>query len=369
MTDHIRLHFYGAQDAPAGYNQRADVGPRTTEDGVPLATLWDEFNTRLGIFNRVNLSVVAEFASVTTKVTERVAIPRRARMEQASEYGRPTFVRTEKVARGYPLDRFDIGYGATVEFLDDATAEDVRGNITVIEDAYSRKLRQEVYKALFLSANYTDKDGVSVKKLYNADGEVPPEYESYTHLSTHTHYLYSASTAFAVGDVTAMETHLIHHGYGDDLPGGAGGQLWLRAGRAATAQIRGFTGFIPAESASVTAELANSGVLVGGTRPAAPGIQGYLGRFAIIEDLTIPAKYLLGYASGGALSTQNPVKLREHTNPSARGLRLHPGRNDYPLIESYYDTYVGAGIAHRGAAVVMYEDTGAGSAYVDPTIN
>ena len=129
--------------------------------------------------------------------------------------------------------------------------------------------------------------------------------------------------------------------------------------------IRAMTGFIPAQSASIATVI--NGDIIGGSGASGPGVQGFIGRFTVVEDLTIPAGYLLGFASGGDFSPQNPVRMRQHANPSARGLRLNRGRDDYPLQDSFYDGYVGAGVAHRGAAVVMYEDTGAGGSYVDPT--
>lgn len=360
--------LWGADvDAPQGYHARSDVGERSTIDGTPLPTLWDDFSARLAVFNRMHSAVESRLTQPTLLTSERIAVPRRARMEEASEFGQPKLIRTERLARGYPLVHYDLGFGFTQEFLDDATTQEVNNVALLAQEAWGRRRRQTIYEALMLETNYTDKDGIAVKRLYNADGEIPPEYEASVHDGTHTHYLFSASTAFAVGDVTAMEDHLIHHGYGDDLPGGAGGNLWLHAGRAATAQIRAFTGFIPAQSASVGVELANSGVIVGGVGSPGPGVQGFLGRFTIVEDQTIPAAYMLGYATGGAFNPSNPIRVRSHSNASARGLRLNPGRSDYPLMDSFYDGYVGAGIANRGAAVMMYEDSGAGSAYVDPS--
>lgn len=354
-------YLFGAADAPAGFHSRSDVGERTTTDGRPLNTLWGEFNARLGLFNAKHSMIEQRLASTTTQTTERVAIPRRARMETATEFERPTLIRTERVARGYPLVHYDIGFGFTQEFLDDATSEEIVAVRTIAEEAWMRRRRQTVYEAIFGSTNYTDKDGIAVKRLYNNDGEVPPEYESYTHLGTHTHYL-GEGTAFDADSIELMETHLLHHGYGDDLPGGAGGTIYLHAPRALMETIRGFTGFIPAASSSVPIEFSNSGIVVGGSAGAAPGVQGFYGRMAIVEDLSIPADYVMAYATGGTLSSQNPVRVREHYNPSARGLRLNPGRNDYPLMDSYYDGYVGAGIAHRGAAVVMLTNNGTYSA-------
>lgn len=358
-----KLYIPTLRGYETGQHQLSDLGERTTTDGVPLNTLWTEFTTRLGIFNAASDMVVSQMASETTLAYEKVAIPVRARMEQASENGRPTLVRTMRVTRGYPIERYDIGYGATLEFLDDANADDVRGAITTIEEAYRRKRRQVVYDAIFKSTNVTDVDGINVKRLYNADGEVPPEYESYVHTGSHTHYLTSAGASLVTGDLATLETHLLHHGYGEDTNAGMGGTLVLRVSRTEMATIRGFADFIPAQSASVAQILSNSGVIVGGSQAGPPGTQGYVGRFAIVEDLTIPVGYLLAYAVGG-LANEAPVRIRLHSNASARGLRLQPGDNAYPLINSFYDTYLGAGVAHRGAAAVMQVTAGA---YTDPT--
>lgn len=360
----VSLFLFGADTtAPEGYHARPDVGERSTIDGTPLPTLWEEFVARLSVFNTMHSLVEARLAQPTNVATEKVAIPRRARMEEASEFGQPKLIRTERVPRGYPLRHYDIGVGFTQEFLDDATSQEIRNVVLVAEEAWGRRRRQTLYEALFGSSNFTDKDGINVKRLYNNDGEVPPEYESFTHDGTHTHYLASAGATLAAADLTTMETHLLHHGYGDDLPGGAGGSLFLHAPRDLIDDIRGFSNFIPAESASVPRELQASGVIVGNTGQASPGVQGFFDRLTIIEDLTIPAGYLLAYATGGAFSPNNPIRMRRHANPSARGLRLNQGRNDYPLQDSFYDGYVGAGIAHRGAAVVMQEN----GPYADPT--
>lgn len=357
--------LWGAEDAPEGYHARTDVGARQTVDGTPIPTLWDDFNQRLAVFNRMHTIVEARLAQPTSLVFEKVAVPRRAKMEQASEFGQPKLIRTEFISRGYPLVHYDIGVGFTIEFLDEATAQQINAVADLAEEAWNRRRRQTIYEALFGNLNFTDKDGHAVKRLYNADGEVPPEYESYVHTGSHTHYLFTAGVAVAEADLNTMESHLLHHGYGDDSIGGTGGQLWLHVPRDVMATIRTFTGFIPAQTASVAVIL--DGQIVGGQQPTGPGVQGYFGRWTIVEDPTIPAGYLLGFVSGGEFNVNNPVRVRQHVNPSARGLRLNPGRNDYPLLDSFYDGYVGAGIAHRGGAVVMFEDTGAGGAYVAPT--
>ena len=363
--------LFGADEggtAPAGIHARPDVGERSTVDGTPLPTIWDEFQNRLNVFNRTSTRFEALLTAPVTVTTERVAIPRRAKMEEATEFARPTLIRTERVPRGYDLEHFDLGFGFTQEFLDDATAAEINAIRVLAEEAWNARRRKTVLERLMLESNYTDpKEGINVKKLYNADGEVPPEYEGFTHDGTHDHYLFSAGTTLALADFEAAEEHLLHHGYGDNAIGGAGGQIFVRASRADVSAIRALTGFVPAATATIPTELANSGVLV--AMPATQlGVEGVLGKTHVIEDQGVPSGYLMFYVTGGEFTPNNPVGLRSHRNPSARGLRLNPGRTEYPIQDSFYDGYVGGGVRHRGAAAILYIDSGAASAYVDPTL-
>lgn len=363
-------YFFGADDAPAGYHARSDVGERSTLDGTPLSTMWKDFQARLALFNRTHDTFVQLTSFPVNVTTDRVAIPRRAKMEEATEFGQPALIRTERIARGYFLKHFDLGFGFTLEFLDDATDAEINAIRILAEDAWGRTRRETVLKLIFERANFTDpKEGIAVKKLYNGAGETPPEYEGFTHTSSHDHYLFSAGVALAETDLDAMEDHLLHHGYGDNSPQGAGGTLQLHLPRALVKKARAFTSFIPAVTSQIATILPISGIIVGQRSDGAGiPIEGTLNRWAIIENNAIPAGYLLGLVSGGLFNVQNPVGFREHKNPSARGLRLNQGRNDYPLTDSFYDGYAGGGVRHRGAAVVSFEDTGAAAAWVDPTI-
>ena len=156
-----------------------------------------------------------------------------------------------------------------------------------------------------------------------------------------------------------LETHLVHHGFGD-----FGETLVLHAHRDDLVTIRALTGFVPAETANRPAVI--SGPIVGPTDQSGQGIpaQGYFDQFTVVLNNDIPSGYLLAMAVGGDMAASAPVGLRVHENPSARGLRLIEGpRQNYPLYDSVYDGYVGAGIAQRGSAVVMKVAT----AYSDPT--
>lgn len=354
--------------APAGFHQRSDAielvpGSRTTTiDGQPVNEIWNEFQARVSAFNAVADAQTALITFPVLQATEKVAVPTNPGMQQATEFGRPEKIRTKLVTRGFPIEHYDLGAGFTQEFLDEATSAQITAVALQAEMAYSL-LRQEIsLEALFTSANSTDEDGVNVKRLYNNDGEVPPKWKRWTHDGTHTHYLSSSAGAWAAADFDTLEEHLIHHGFGDNGVG-----LIVQAYRDDLAVIRALDEFVPAESAD--RPTITTGPIVGPTRGSTiPGFpaQGYVGPFTIVRNDLIPSGYLLAQAVAGSFSPRNPVGLRVHSNPSARGLRLFEGPYRYPLLESVYDCYLGAGVGQRGAAVVMEQGT---DEYTDPTFD
>ena len=363
--------FAGAADnegtPPAGFHQRSDIvetvaGLRgTTIDGQPLNEIWNDFQAQVTAFNTVADAQTALLTFPVERAQEKVGVPSNPGMQQATEFGRPSKVRTKLVSRGFPLEHYDLGTGFTQEFLDSASAIQVSQVQGEVQMAYSL-LRQEItLEALFTAANLTDEDGIAVKRLYNADGEVPPRWKRWTHTGTHTHYLASGAASVAENDFDAIEEHLVHHGFGEQ-----GESLVIHAHRDEMPEIRALTTFVPAESADRPVIV--DGSVVGPTRGSTiPGFaaQGYVGPFTIIQNNLIPTGYLLAQAVGGAFGTRNPVGLRSHENPSARGLRLVEGPYArYPLIDAVYDTYLGAGIRQRGAAVCMQITAGA---YASPT--
>jgi hypothetical protein len=80
---------------------------------------------------------------------------------------------------------------------------------------------------------------------------------------------------------------------------------------------------------------------------------GNYGPMLVVEEDYVPTGYLALIGSGGQANLQNVVGIREHSNPSLRGLRLVKGPNpDYPLVESFFQRGFGTGVRQRGAAVV-----------------
>ena len=339
---------------------RVIPGTGRTVDGQPLNEIWNGLQERLAAFNRQSSLLFSLLTFPVDRATEKVGVYYTPRMEEATEFGRPQKVRLQYVPRGYPLTHRDISFGYTQEFIDSARGQEITSIQAQVEAAWQNVLFGGALTALFSNTNATDEDGVVVRRLYNADTEIPPPYKRTTHDGTHTHYLTSGA-AFDGTDLNAIEEHLLHHGFGD-----FGESLVVFANRVEILLIRALPAFVPASTATRPAIIA--GPIVGATPQNAPGglaVEGYHGRLTIVELNDIPAGYLLGLASGGSFATQNVVGYRRHENESIRGLRLIEGpRQNYPLYDSVYDGYAGFGVRHRGAAVVMQITAGA---YTVPT--
>ena len=366
-----RLFGAAVGDAPGGFLTRDDVLDTVpgqsglTVDGQSVNTIWSNMQAMLGAFNTSNDQIVSLLSFETDVANEKIGVPINPGFQKATEFGRPSKIRMTQVVRGFPIDHFDLGDGYTQEYIDEATGAQLMAVQATILNAWTSLERDVVMEAVFGATNYTDKDNIAVKRLYNADGEVPPTIKRWTHTGTHTHYLFGgAGTGFTQTNLDTMGEHLVHHGFrefGDAA-------FLLLVNRTELPDIKGFTNFIPADTAEWPQEM-TSGVVRGIARGAGGGLQveGWVNDWTIVQSNDIPAGYAFGMLSGGPMDTRNIVGKRVHENPSARGLRLIEGnRQNYPLYDSVYDGYTGAGVGQRGAGVIMYDHA---SAYTAPTFN
>ena len=366
-----RLFGAAEGESPAGFLSRDDLldtvpGARgLTTDGQNVNEIWANMQAMLGAFNTSNDAIVSLLSFQTDRANEKVGVPVNPGFQVATEFGRPSKIRMSMIARGFPYKHFDLGDGYTQEYIDSATGAQLMAVQATVLNSWTTLQRELVLEAVFGNSNYTDQDGIAIKRLYNADGEVPPTIKRWTHSGTHTHYLVGgAGTGFTQTNLDTMGEHLVHHGFrefGDS-------NFLLFAHRDELSDIRGFTDFIPAVGASRPETLSNSGVVRGLERlegTAGLQVEGWVNDWTIVQANDFPSGYLYGQVSGGPMDTRNVVGLRVHENPSARGLRLIEGnRQNYPLYDSVYDGYMGAGVGQRGAGVVMYDHA---TTYTAPT--
>lgn len=344
-----------------GYNERADLITQTL-DGADLNAMWDEFQKSLQLLQRYQNQVIALLTYEHDRAVERVMLPPADEFEEATQYGQPKGIRPPThTPVGFDYRDYDVAIRYTFDYLANATANDLRGLNNAALEADIRLQFSKILRQVFRNTTrnftlHTDLvDAVTVFPFYNNDGTVPPKWKTYTHLSTHNHYLTSGAAAIVSGDLDDMEDHLYHHGYG--VQGGS--RLILLVNRAEGKVIRKFTAptdsydFIPSPNVG-GGVIQAQGTIIGRPQGELPGQIGTYGPWHVLEEDMLPAKYVFGFATGGERSLSNPIGVRIHENAGLRGLKLVKGPdNDYPLTDSYYRHGFGTGVRHRGGGVVM----------------
>lgn len=365
-----RLGITAIVGADRGANQRADVITQSA-DGADLNAMWAEFQRSIDLLNGDRNPLLNFLTFPVAAPSERVLLPVAEDFEQATEFGIPKAVRLGPAQTlGYSFTWYDLRIMYTWLFLAESSAQQIEGLNASALEADVRLQFVQVLKTIFNNVNTTatiNGQAVNVYKFYNNDGTVPPPFKTYTHLSTHDHYLSSGAATVDAGDLTQIEDHLFHHGYSVNR----GYRLVLMVNRNEGKTIRTFVAgagspvstytFIPNENVGGGVLLnANGGVIARPSLLGVPGEIGTWGPFNVIEEDLLPSGYMFAFATGGDRNLKNPVGYREHDNAALRGLKLIPGdRTDYPLVNSFYQHGFGTGVRQRGGGVVMQITAGA----------
>lgn len=349
-----------------GFNEVEGVIRRSL-DGADLGSMWREFQQTLALWNRQRQPLLNLLSRNVSQNTERVMYPTSEDFERATEFGEPKGIRLGRpFVMGYDFAWYDVAIRYTWMFLAESDADQIRALNNTALEGDSNLLFTQIMKTLFNPTNSTaviNEQNVNVYKLYNADGiHTPPRYKTFTHSSSHTHYLSSGGATIDSTDLSDIAEHLYHHGYNVNTVN----RMVLLVNRAQGATIRTFKVATGAQYDFIPGALYGGGVfLPTGQLVAQPGGQvpgeiGTYGPWHVVEEDFIPAGYVVGFVSGGEDNIGNLVGIRQHENAGLRGLRLVKGKdNDYPLTDSYYLHGFGTGIRHRGAGVVMQITAGA----------
>jgi hypothetical protein len=308
-----------------------------------------EIDAALAAHNRIESELLADFVERTTDRLRRYGSTDSMSMDEVDEYARAD---AQKIAAGatvgIPMRLYQITLQWTRKFFQTATPQELAAQTASALDADSKVIQREIKRALFGPTNYnfTDRlvDNVSlaVKRLVNADGAaIPlgPNGETFNG-STHTHYLYTASTSLAAADMNGLiETVIEHHAtaYLDArlIPGGG------QTGNQATRSIDSYN-----------------------LNDRAIGVYSAGGVSAEIwVKPWVPAGYLFCWVMGA------PVPLVMRTRRADTGnLELVADNEQYPLRARTFEREFGASVWTRTNGAVLFVDAGSAGAYVAPTI-
>lgn len=330
-----------------------------------------EIEAALAAHNRITNDMLGDFVERSTDRQRRYGSADAMAMDELDEYGRAD---AQKLAAGatvgFPLRLYGIALQWTRKYFQTAMASELAAQTAGVMDADVKALQREVKRALFYPTNvtFTDRlvDGVSlaVKRLVNADSaSIPlgPDGASFD-ATTHTHYLFTASSSLAAADVNALlETVIEHH---------ATGQAVLYINRAQETALRGLAGF----TAYLDARLVNGGGNIDPQARATLDFNGVMlndraiGIYSaggvsaeVIIKPWVPASYLFAWVRGAPV----PLVLRTR-NAGSGNLELVYDDEAHPLRARGYEREFGVSVWTRtnGAALFV---TGTG-AYAAPTL-
>lgn len=330
-----------------------------------MDTIQQVLQADIAAHNLVTNQMVAEFCDVTTDALRKYGSSITGNMTEVDEYGRSVTRRaTAGGTVGFPLKGFQFAVGWTEKWMEIHSPSDMALMTVQAEDAHLRKIRFEIKKAIFMSANYTWKDflvdevDLPVKRLLNADGEpIPngPNGEVFDP-ATHTHYLVRAGGALAASDVQAQINHVLEHGHTS--------KVRIAIAKADEATWKALTGFKEYTDIRLSLPLTTTPQAL--QRLDMDNIDnraiGLLNEAEVwVKPWGVP-NYSFCWSAG---DRRKPLAFRQRNSTTRQGLRIAAQLSMFPLNAEYLEAEFGVGVWERSNGAVLYWG---GAAYADPTL-
>lgn len=237
--------------------------------------------------------------------------------------------------------RFDAWHWQTTwtkQGIEDSLPTDVDATVRqmIITD---RELLTQLFFHACLTAHSTPNTigTASTVGFYNGELDVPNFESSAFFGSAQTHYVGTSNATLGRAEVSTLIRLIQNKGYGRN-PGG----LTLFINNAQSEDVMNIqdpgSGVLTGTPSRVTAiddGIWNTGIRVNGCN--------------VVVNNSVPANYVLMLASD-----VKPLAIREHLNPTVRGLMFEPGATaGYPLVNSMFRRRVGFSVQHMGAGAAL----------------
>ena len=315
----------------------AEHGIRTI-DNISSNDLYNKYLGWIDEYN-TNPEYVSEFIRrVGVRIDRPNAVLSEAHLEfvETADLNMPDWQKAKETSLPVDLKYYALGQAFTRRF---------------INSSMSYELDERTKKAIAADQRLVMKKyfGTMLKKsssgFYHGSTYTPPMYKNNTFENTHQHYVLSnlgdGDAAWGIDDIRWIKEHILEHGY-------SALNLHLFANANTIRDIEGWATWTasanPTVPTSLTDTLATEGFAQG------VSIEG----FVLHHEEWLPDDFML------FVSLDEPcVAERVHSNATARGLNLIPGRNsNCQLEDSYYERAIGTAVTGKGAGVVMYNTTG-----------
>lgn len=303
-----------------------------TYDDIDTRMLYKEFQEGVRQYNEVELGLINQFVTKTTKESVRTW-QRNMEFKTAAEGYLEGWQKLRALEIGIGLEDFELGFAFTKKAILKSTANELR-------EAQAEALRADArlqIKRFFYRCLTPGSGAYSVGfwdgNMAAASAKAPPPWKNNTFLTSHNHYDAAGTTDIALSQFTALKKEIREHGYSGPI------FTFMHSDQVEDCEdLAGWTSAMTPNS--IVETVATKGFDV---------IKQFQGH-TLIQDDWIPSGYLLTIEG-----RVKPVTMREPLQQGARGLKLWQGPYEaYPLAESYYSREFDYAVVHRGAGAAMY---------------
>jgi hypothetical protein len=356
-------YLIGGAAGQEGYHAAADLA---LADNVQLRDVVAEIDAALAEYNTRRQEVLQRLVFETTEHAVRVRQAGNTILfERGSEFGTPGFQRTQRASytTGLPIKSYKVGTGWSIEYLADATSNELRQELADYVAADNTLLYQLALQTLFdnlAGTTYTFADRkfgdlVVRAPLLNGDGMVPPPFEGTAFAGSHDHYFVSGGASLTDANVVTLNTALDEHGHRSNKV------LFVHQDQ--VDDVFALTDFYaPPDPNIVDPTVAFS-------RVGAPFLGVIRGLDLKVRKWNlIPSGYVFAMNDYGPNSNQNPVARREFpAGHPLQGLKLFRPNPEtiYPVEQTFYQRWIGFGSNQRTNGALMKLTAGG---YTVPTI-
>ena len=328
------------------------VGYRTS-DSIDFNEIWYGLISVVDQYQTVSLPFLESLAMRQGRQIMKYAISESNGFQRLGPGERPDR-KLVTIATMYPfVEKFGYGVGTDLDTMRMGAARDIMLDIARPVKEDPEHVLIQMLKTMMLDP------GTNNQRYGWWNGEfapeelitAPPRFQQNAFSSGHTHYLTSVSPgAISLADFNAVKQTIKHHGY--------------------MGSIIAFINSREVQALEDLAAFTQSSIIRSGIsdQVAISGLSGVfqMGGVTFHPTEMMPAGYML-FVEAGGMESDRPLIMFEPEGMS--GLNLFPGPiQDYPLVESFYERWMGFKVWRRGAGVALQINTpDSPGVYDDPT--
>lgn len=325
-----------------------------TSDMIDFNDIWygdAGIRAAVDMYREVDVPVISSLAEKSPEAIFKYGISEANGFQKLAPGQRPDR-KNVVLATMYPtVEKYGYAVGTDLDTLRRSTGKEVMLALRrpMREDpqvVFTEMLRVMLTNGGTNNAGYSWYNGeFSAEELLTA----PPKYQQRSFAANHTHFICSAvSGDIALADMTAVKETIKHHGHNGTI-----------------AALVNSTGVQELENLAAF----SSNTIIRSPISDLVAVKGFGRVFELLgivwhETEMIPDGYI-SFVEANQPEGMRPLVHFEPAN--IQGLNMYPGPvNDYPLIESFWDRWMGFKVWQRGAGVA-FQWKNHSATYVNPT--